>query len=76
MLAGGLLLAAVWVFLLPYVPNRPMLTSQNDDLTTGVFPVRSVLLDVFAPRAAGVIALLLVFGLEGGGSSPAGCSPR
>ncbi|QFR03047.1 HAMP domain-containing histidine kinase [Streptomyces phaeolivaceus] len=66
MVAGALLLAAVWVFLLRYVPERATLIDQDDDLTQGVFPVRSGLLEVFAPRAAGVLAFLLVFGLVGG----------
>ncbi|WP_369229600.1 sensor histidine kinase [Streptomyces sp. R21] len=67
MLAGILLLAAVWLFLLRYVPNRAMLTNADDDrLTDGVFPIRSVLLNVFAPRAAAVMVFLLVFGLVGG----------
>lgn len=65
MVAGALLLAAVWVFLLRYVPNRAMLINP-DDRPTGVFPIRSALLDVFAPRAAAVLAFLLVFGLVGG----------
>ncbi|MCX4672937.1 HAMP domain-containing histidine kinase [Streptomyces sp. NBC_01381] len=65
MVAGALLLAAVWVFLLRYVPNRATLINP-DDRPDGVFPVRSVLLDVFAPRAAAVLVFLLVFGLVGG----------
>lgn len=65
MLAGALLLAAVWVFLLRYVPTRAMLINP-DDRVNGVFPVRSALLHVFAPRAAAVLAVLLVFGLVGG----------
>jgi two-component system sensor histidine kinase VanS len=64
MLAGALLLAAVWVFLLRYVPDRALLV--NPSPTPGVFPIRSNLLHVFAPRAAGVLAFLLVFGLLGG----------
>jgi two-component system sensor histidine kinase VanS len=58
MVAGVLLLAAVWVFLLRYVPeviNTPMSV-----------PNRSDLLRAFAPRAAAVLAFLLVFGLLGG----------
>ena len=66
MLAGALLLAAVWAFLLRYVPDRALIVSQGTDLSTGVFPVRSNLLHVFAPRAAAVLAFLLVFGLVGG----------
>ena len=58
MVAGVLLLAAVYVFLLRYVPevsNTPM---------SG--PNRSDLLRAFAPRAAAVLAFLLMFGLLGG----------
>ena len=61
MLAGALLLAAVWVFLLRYVPDG--------DQTSPVraFPFRSVLLRDFAPTAAAaVLVFLLVFGLLGG----------
>ena len=65
MLAGGLLLAAVWMFLLRYVPDRALLVNAGTD-THGVFPIRSNLLHVFAPRAAEVLALLLVVGLLGG----------
>src|ERR1700685_4130756 len=62
MLAGVLLLAAVWVFLLRYVPERALIVTPIH----GVFPVRSRLLHVFAPRAGAVLAFLLVFGLVGG----------
>jgi two-component system, OmpR family, sensor histidine kinase VanS len=65
MLSGALLLAAVWLFLLRYVPDRAILINA-DTRTPGVFPVRSNLLHVFAPRAAAVLAILLVFGLLGG----------
>ncbi len=67
MLAGVLLLAAVWVFLLRYVPDRATLIDRDGSkLTNGVFPIRSELLHVFAPRAAAVLGFLLVFGLVGG----------
>ncbi len=68
MLAGALLLAAVWVFLLRYVPDRALIVpgSTGTPLVHGVFPIRSSLLHVFAPRAAAVLAFLLVFGLLGG----------
>jgi two-component system sensor histidine kinase VanS len=59
MLAGALLLAVVWVFLLRYVPDREIIAA-------GFIPNRSDLLDAFAPRAAAVFAFLLVFGLLGG----------
>jgi two-component system, OmpR family, sensor histidine kinase VanS len=65
MLAGALLLAAVWLFLLRYVPDRAFLINADTHLH-GPFPVRSSLLHVFAPRAAAVLAFLLVFGLVGG----------
>src|SRR5687768_13359999 len=60
MLACGLLLAVVWVFLLRYVP---------DDTTfqPGAFsPTRSDLLEAFTPRAIQAMAFLLVFSLVGG----------
>ncbi len=67
-LAGGLLLAAVWVFLLRYAP---------DDVPGGLGPNRllirgdaltalRVFWGAFAPAAAIVLAFLLVFGLLGG----------
>jgi two-component system sensor histidine kinase VanS len=68
MLAGALLLAAVWVFLLRYVPEKALIVpgSTGHVGVDGVFPVRTNLLHVFAPRAAAVLAFLLVFGLVGG----------
>src|SRR3984957_7933698 len=68
MLAGALLLAAAWVFLLRYVPERAFIVpgSTGTPFVHGVFPVRSKLLHVFAPKAAEVMAFLLVFGLLGG----------
>ena len=65
MLAGALLLGAVWLFLLRYVPDRAFLINADTPLDSP-FPVRSNLLHVFAPRAAAVLAFLLVFGLVGG----------
>ncbi len=62
MLAGALLLAAVWLFLLRYVPERAFISTP----VPGPFPVRSRLLHVFAPRAAEALAFLLVVGLAGG----------
>src|SRR6266540_1559995 len=59
MLASALLLAVVWVFLLRYVPDHPI-------IARGFIPNRSDLLRAFAPRAASVLAFLLVFGLVGG----------
>jgi two-component system, OmpR family, sensor histidine kinase VanS len=65
MLASVLLLGAVWLFLLRYVPEQALLNSPDTDLH-GVFPIRSNLLRAFAPRAAIVLAFLLVLGLVGG----------
>ncbi|MCU1369539.1 MAG: sensor histidine kinase [Ilumatobacteraceae bacterium] len=65
-LAGAVLLAAVWLYLLRYVPDRAMLSTDDPDLGTGVFPIRSTLLRVFAPRAAVAMGVLLVIGLVGG----------
>jgi two-component system sensor histidine kinase VanS len=68
MFAGALLLAAVWLFLLRYVPDRMMILpgSTDNTMTDGVFPIRSNLLRAFAPAAAAVLAFLLAFGLIGG----------
>ena len=67
MIAGALLLAAVWVFLLRYVPEQALIVPGSTGTPTdGVFPVRSNLLRVFAPRAAAVLVFLLVLGLSGG----------
>jgi two-component system sensor histidine kinase VanS len=72
MLAGGLLLATVWVFLLRYVPevidNVQMPGADRSGFRVPVMfvPNRSDLLRAFAPRAAAVLALLLMFGLLGG----------
>ena len=59
MVAGALLLAVVWVFLLRYVPE--VLVGPGP-----LIPTRSDLLRAFAPKAAIAMAFLLVFGLLGG----------
>jgi two-component system sensor histidine kinase VanS len=61
MLAGTLLLVVVWVFLLRYVPDRVIPIGP-----AGFIPNRSDLLRAFAPKAAEMLAFLLVFGLGGG----------
>jgi two-component system sensor histidine kinase VanS len=61
-LAGALLLGAVWLFLLRYVPTRALILTPIH----GPFPVQSNLLRIFAPRVAAVLALLLGVGLLGG----------
>lgn len=68
LVAGALLLAVVWVFLLRYVPEvivSPVPSGSPG--TPGLFiPSRSDLQRAFAPRAATVLAFLLLFGLLGG----------
>src|ERR671931_994687 len=61
MLAGALLLAVVWVFLLRYVPDRVVLVEPGPFI-----PNRSDLLRAFTPKAAIALGFLLVFGLVGG----------
>jgi two-component system sensor histidine kinase VanS len=67
MLAGALLLAVVWVFLLRYVPDRLILPGPGGP---GRYfphiPDRTDLLRAFVPRAAEMLAFLLVFSLVGG----------
>jgi two-component system sensor histidine kinase VanS len=61
MVAGALMLAAVWVSLLRYIPDGAISTAG------GLVPGNSsFLLRAFAPAAAIVLAFLLVFGLLGG----------
>lgn len=62
MIAGALLLATVWVFLLRYVPDQV----HYDGFTGPYVPNRSDLMDAFVPRVGQALAFLLVFGLVGG----------
>jgi two-component system sensor histidine kinase VanS len=64
MLAGALLVAVVWVFLLRYVPDVPPQFGRSALSLAG--PSRYDLWRAFAPRAAEALAFLLVFGLLGG----------
>ncbi|MFD0690242.1 sensor histidine kinase [Actinomadura fibrosa] len=70
LLAGGLLLAVVWVFLLRYVPDGVFVsgpgTQRRGVPSPPMFPSRSDLLEAFAPRAAQAMVFLVVFGLLGG----------
>jgi two-component system, OmpR family, sensor histidine kinase VanS len=63
MVAGALLLAVVWVFLLRYVPDRVGVVGPEPG---PFFPDRSDLVDAFVPKAAVALAVLLVLGLLGG----------
>jgi two-component system sensor histidine kinase VanS len=58
-IAGALLLAVVWMFLLRYVPD-------SDKGLLGFAPSREVLLRAFAPAEAAALVFLLLFGLLGG----------
>ena len=75
MVAGALLLATVWVFLLRYVPDR---TPRRAGGFPALFsPTRSDLLDAFAPASrpgAGVPARCSASSADG--CSPDGCSHR
>jgi two-component system, OmpR family, sensor histidine kinase VanS len=64
MLAGVLLLGAVWLFLLRYVPRGETVLVHGSHIF--VSPGRGVLLRDFGPAAAIVLASLLAFGLLGG----------
>ena len=71
-LAGVLLLAVVWVFLLRYVPEvtqdvQGAPAPGSGPQAPGLFvPNRADLQRAFAPKAAMMLAFLLVFGLLGG----------
>ncbi|QAY64535.1 HAMP domain-containing histidine kinase [Xylanimonas allomyrinae] len=74
MVAGVLLIAVVWVFLLRYVPDeavrlpaRPARSLAGSPGNPGLFiPGRYDLWRAFAPKAALALAALLVLGLVGG----------
>lgn len=66
MLAGALLLATVWVFLLRYVPDHSLLLRPGLGGLAPYFPGRSDLQRAFIPRAAEAMGFLVVFGLVGG----------
>lgn len=69
MLAGGLLVAVVWVFLLRYVPDEAISIRRfapDGAVRSRLVPGRSDLWNAFAPKAAMLLAFLLVFGLLGG----------
>lgn len=71
MLAGALLLAVVWVFLLRYVPDVIHLPTEPWPPGPGrpgamFVPNQSDLVDAFAPKAAAAMVFLLVLGLVGG----------
>ncbi|GAA2153628.1 MULTISPECIES: sensor histidine kinase [Glycomyces] len=73
LIAGALLLAVVWLFLLRYVPREAISLGEPCEPGTGgrcpptfFMPGRLDLWRAFAPKAALMMGLLLVFGLVGG----------
>jgi two-component system sensor histidine kinase VanS len=60
MVAGALLLAVVWAFLLRYVPT------DSGDRPVPAFPDRGDLIRAFLPPAVWALVFLLAFGLIGG----------
>lgn len=60
MVAGALLLAVVWLFLLRYVPAEAIAT------THGFVPGQDDLIRAFAPAVAWALLFLLLLGLAGG----------
>jgi two-component system sensor histidine kinase VanS len=73
MVAGVLLLAVVWVFLLRYVPDQAVTMPENRPFRSGSVPSpglftpsRSDLWRAFGPKAALMLVFLLVAGVAGG----------
>jgi two-component system, OmpR family, sensor histidine kinase VanS len=64
MLAGALLLGAVWLFLLDYIPRGETVIVHNHHMI--VAPGRGTIARDFGPSAAIVMTCLLIFGLVGG----------
>ncbi len=66
MVAEFVLLAAVWVFLLRYVPNESQLPDPGRIGVLLAGPTRDDLVRAFVPKAAWALVFLLAFGLLGG----------
>lgn len=66
MVAGTLLFAVVWVFLLRYVPDVIFIRGNAPDSPGMFVPNRSDLVAAFVPKAAAALVFLLLFGLLGG----------
>jgi two-component system, OmpR family, sensor histidine kinase VanS len=64
-LAGALLLA-LWVILLRYFPDNPMISATRSGIGGALLPGRSGNQRAFGEGAVAVLAFLLVFGLVGG----------
>jgi two-component system sensor histidine kinase VanS len=67
MLTVALLAVVAWVFFLRYIPTQEhIVPGSTGSAPLTVFPVRASLQRTFAPKAAAVLAVLLVFSLVGG----------
>lgn len=67
MLTAVLLLAVVWVFLLRYIPWRVYAPPEINEMDgSRSIPNRADLLVAFAPKAAVLLVVLLIFSLLGG----------
>src|SRR6476661_3486229 len=66
MVAEFVLLAAVWEFLLRYVPNESQLPDPGRIGVLLAGPTRDDLVRAFVPKAAWALVFLLAFGLLGG----------
>ena len=66
MVAGAVLLAVVWLFLLRYVPEVIFLPGAPEGQPGMFVPSKSDLERAFAPKAAAALVGLLGFGLVGG----------
>jgi len=64
-LAGALLLA-LWVILLQYFPDNPMISTTRSGIGGALLPGRSGNQRAFGEAAVAVLAFLLAFGLAGG----------
>lgn len=63
MLAGGLLLTVVWLFLLRYIPSEAVVAGAGPGRFT---PGRDDLVRAFTPAALAAMGFLLLLGLAGG----------
>jgi two-component system sensor histidine kinase VanS len=65
MLAGAVLLA-LWVFLVRYFPQAPIIRTTRSGIGGAFFPGRSPTQQAFGQAGVAVLGFLLVFGLLGG----------
>ena len=63
---AGALLIALWMVLMRYFPQAPMVRATRSGIGGAFFPGRSPTQQAFGQAAVAVLAFLLVFGLLGG----------